>query len=264
MKIMTYDRIPDYSHWNGSVDFSVLPRLGINRVLIKATEGTGGVDQRFYENREKAIKALLSWSAYHYFHPELDPVIQAKHFVNSVNSGGLMPTEPLTLDMEMPPNTDPTTSARNALSCLVTIEQLSGLRPIIYTRSTFWKLYYYRAYDWAGFYPLHVAHYKDFSGPLVCLPWSPEGWVRWQYTDRDRGPLYGATSLQVDMSLAIPTEEIVTAPITTRDLMVNNYRTYPRSIYKIGVRELIGEILTQLKPSPRAGTHANKNREAVL
>ena len=54
----------DVSHYQGDIDWSVFERQGIEFAYIKATEGSGMVDDRFWENWDKAREAGIKAGAY--------------------------------------------------------------------------------------------------------------------------------------------------------------------------------------------------------
>ena len=49
----------DVSHYQGSIDWPVLARQDLDFAFIKATEGSGHVDECFYDNWREAEKADL-------------------------------------------------------------------------------------------------------------------------------------------------------------------------------------------------------------
>src|SRR5271166_4300879 len=87
----------DISSWNGVPD---IPSLHSDIVAVKATEGTGyrsPVFQRDWANVELAGKARM---AYHYFHPSVSALSQARFFVDTVTNAGLKTGDCLALDHE--------------------------------------------------------------------------------------------------------------------------------------------------------------------
>ena len=74
----------DVSHYQGTVDWHQLKKQGISFAFIKATEGTTFVDDKFKENWRKAHRAHIKRGAYHFYHFEDDPIMQAKQFTKVV------------------------------------------------------------------------------------------------------------------------------------------------------------------------------------
>lgn len=190
-------KVLDLSHWNGSVNLNKARDMNIEGVVLKASQGTTFVDPKFYTNRDKAVAAGLPWAAYHYYEARTDPILQAKHFCKVVND---VPRK-LVADIE-DSYAVPSGYATRVYNFLLECENITGYRPAIYTRESYWKLYLSTSTNWADFYELWVAHYKNFSGPLTPMPWTPEDWVMWQFTDRASGAKYGTESLQVDLNVA--------------------------------------------------------------
>lgn len=241
------------------MNMSLMASRGISKVLIKATQGLTILDPQFYNSRKGAADNALLWSAYHYFSPSLSPQGQARFFVSTVYENGMVPSFPLTVDVEETPS-NPGNAGASLLACLMEIESLTKERPAIYTRASFWKIYYPDAFPWAGFYPVHMAHYKDFSGPLMCFPWSPIGWDKWQYTDRENGKYYGASSLQIDMSVVNP------HPPTRSGLSVQaltGLEKYPsiKYPYEIRVKERISEWYLHLKGNKREYAYQDRAKK---
>src|SRR5574337_708505 len=142
-------RMPDISHWQGPVNFSTMKGRGIGDVLIKAWEGENGQDINAVKNIQGADAVGLAVSLYLFYKPLQDPIKQAGNFVSFAQKTKI-PISTYVLDVEDPP-TGSLPHASRLLSCLLEIEKQSGLRPAIYTRSCFWRLYYPGAYNWALF-----------------------------------------------------------------------------------------------------------------
>lgn len=93
--ILTYG--PDLSHYEPGADWhAVASDNGFG--ITKATEGTSGVDSLFKSYWQAMGDAGLIRGAYHFFHPNMDPILQAKHFLSVV--GPLKAYDFLALDWE--------------------------------------------------------------------------------------------------------------------------------------------------------------------
>jgi lysozyme len=57
----------DISHWQGAVDFKKVAASGVKFVMVKATQGTAFIDERFASNVQNAHNCGLLVGVYHYF-----------------------------------------------------------------------------------------------------------------------------------------------------------------------------------------------------
>lgn len=92
--------IVDVSNNNGgAIDWHRVKASGITGVLLKATEGITFNDAT-YDPRSKAARAVgMRVGAYHFAHPENDPVMEAAHFCRAVGKLGRWDFKPV-LDFE--------------------------------------------------------------------------------------------------------------------------------------------------------------------
>lgn len=179
----------DVSHWQGAIDWNAVKSSGRAFAFMKATEGTGYVDDTFKKNWAASKAAGLIRGAYHFHRTNADPVAQAEHFVSTV--GQLEAGDfPLMLDVE-DANNPPSASAvtANVKACLEHIQKLTGRVPIIYTGNWYWSGYMANA---AGFdkYPLWIAAYpSSWPNASYCptVPGSWSKWVFWQYSSGGNG-----------------------------------------------------------------------------
>ncbi|GAA1864358.1 GH25 family lysozyme [Myceligenerans crystallogenes] len=169
----------DVSHHNGTVDWRAVAEQEIDFAYVKATEGSGHVDERFAENWRGAREAGLTVGAYHFMSFESPGADQAANLMAEVPAaeGALPPV----VDLEpygghaLPPADD----VRAILDpLLAAIEEHYGKPAIIYTTS--------QAYDkyLTGRYPRNPVWIRSIA-------WEPRlsdgrAWTIWQYSDRDR------------------------------------------------------------------------------
>ena len=80
------------------------------------------------------------------------------------------------------------------------IEKETSIQPILYTGFYWWKDNGLEAATWARKYKLWIAGYI-WTSPMVPLPWGPDGWTIWQFTNKGKGVNYGIglESKQVDL-----------------------------------------------------------------
>jgi len=172
----------DVSGWQGNVNWQSVKNDGYSFAFVKATEGTGFTDQQFAQNWQGTKNAGVVRGAYHYFHPDLDPVAQANHFINTI--GTLAPNDlPPVLDLEHADNLSATTVLSKAQQWLDVVENTTGRKPIVYTYPSFWKDNLGNTQQFSD-YPLWIANYTSASGPIVPGGW--KNWTFWQYSDSGR------------------------------------------------------------------------------
>lgn len=237
-----YQTALDISHWQGNVNFEKLVAANPAMLYIKATDGVSFLDLQFRANQSKARDYGQPYAPYHYLQPGYDGKLQAHWFVNNI----IATDEPPVVDIEETSGIS-VGYAQRVLDCLMTVEQLTGKRPTIYTRSSYWKLYLPAAFSWARYYRLWSAHYTDRFGPSVCLPWDPANWYAWQYGTPALGSLYGVETRDVDLSVFNLTGPggMTPPPLTLYEL---NYLAQEPSIpvrYSISLAERYAEFMHQ-------------------
>lgn len=177
----------DVSIIQGIIDFNAVAATGVKFVVCRCGVGNGGIDSRYKQNIANAKAAGLKVMAYHFVYPLpplasqplRDPRAQAQMHVNA--AGG----ELAACDLEWPPPEQwakwGCTAAQItqwAVTYLEAYEQLSGIRPIVYTYPYFAKAINLPA--WFGEkYKLWIASYQT-GAPAVPHPWTD--WVMWQYS----------------------------------------------------------------------------------
>ncbi len=186
----------DFSHYQGDVIFDILCKREVAMCYLKCTDGATFLDPKYSRNVSGLSGCGIPFSSYHYFQPGVDPHTQALWFVKNAKEA----QEADLIDVEETRNI-PVGYAVRLFSFLTDIEHMRGKRPILYTRSSYWKLYLSAAFNWAFAYRLDVAHYTDRSGPIVCLPWDPMNWYLWQFGTPALGTYYGMQTKDVDVSV---------------------------------------------------------------
>jgi len=174
----------DVSRWQPVVDWPRVKLAGTSFVLVKATQGTSGIDDKFASHWAGAKSVGLLRGAYHFYQPTVNPVEQAQKFFNKIASdpGELPPV----FDIETTGGVGPAGLRDGAAQWLQEVERLLGRRPILYTRASYWNIYLRdlksgQYPDWTANYPLWTAHYT--TGPKPMLPKGWNAWTIWQYTE---------------------------------------------------------------------------------
>jgi len=164
----------DVSHWEGSIDWKkASPSIGF--AYYKCTEGVRYVDQQFYANRQGCKDAGLAHAPYHFYQPALDPNSQAEHFINTAGKA----YHQYIADIEVPERQEDIT--QKILTFLKRVEQLTGVKPSIYTSSGYWNEFIQPHPQWASQYELIIAHYTAAHQPTLPVGWS--SWRVWQFSD---------------------------------------------------------------------------------
>ena len=167
----------DVSHYQGSIHWPSVKAMkekdvSLRFAFIKATEGINSTDDAFSDNWQQSHNCSLSRGAYHFFHPGLDPYLQAWRFILSVQlAKGDMPP---VLDAEATDGLPPA-EIRERLCCwLNMVETWYHVKPLIYTNVSF---YGENLKGYINDYPLWIAHYD------VPYPHLNEPWAFWQYSE---------------------------------------------------------------------------------
>lgn len=164
-----------WHEWDGHIQFA----------SIKATEGLSFLDPWFGYNWKGAASIGAFRFAYHYAHPNLNPVEQAKFLVNYVRQHGLGQHDNFVLDLEYPDGKftpeqawgmTPSQVSFWAWVFCTTINRLTPNRILPYVNPSF-------AEDGncakLGGWGLWIANY-GVAEPTVPPPW--RFWRFWQYT----------------------------------------------------------------------------------
>jgi len=171
----------DVSHYQGEIDWSSLAQQNVKFAFIKATEGSGHVDEYAEKNLKNASETDILLSAYHFFSFESAGETQAENFISVVDSEAI--DMPPVVDIEYyadkrkdKPAKEETAEILRPL--LEAMEEHYGEKPIIYTTL---PVYYRYIRDGFSDYPLWIRS-VNFEPEFV-------DWQFWQYSDK--GELYG-------------------------------------------------------------------------
>jgi GH25 family lysozyme M1 (1,4-beta-N-acetylmuramidase) len=181
----------DVSHWQGTIDWSLVRQAGKRFAFIKASEGQTYNDPMYPTNRSGAKTAGLVIGAYHFANPSqtsscdlrCDARKEADHFIATASwaSGEMRPV----LDLEKSggfSDSDLQTWVRVFLN---RIYNQKGVRGVIYVSPSFWSNYMGNTQWFAtnGYDVLWIAHWTTASGPTVpANNWGGHGWTFWQYS----------------------------------------------------------------------------------
>ncbi|OGN99041.1 MAG: hypothetical protein A2Z71_03355 [Chloroflexi bacterium RBG_13_50_21] len=163
----------DVSHWESKIDWQqAAPALGF--AYYKCTEGTRWFDIQFDHNRKGCDQAGLPHAPYHYFHPLIDPVKQADFFISIAGKS----YKRYILDVEKPDTVvDITPRIRLFLK---RCEELTGIKPAIYTAAGYWNEFVNPKPAWSTQYDLIVANYTIQRIPIIPIGWTT--YKIWQFS----------------------------------------------------------------------------------
>lgn len=184
----------DLSHYQGEVDWKVLSKQDIQFAYIKATEGSGHVDDRFAANWDNAGEADVKAGAYHFFSFDSPGESQAANFISCVaKREGMLPP---VIDVEYyadkknnPPEPGP---VREQLRIMIeTLQEYYGMTPVIYSTEEVWERYLEGYFEE---YPLWIRNV--FAKPRISQPWT-----FWQYSNRGRLDGYEGGTRYIDLNV---------------------------------------------------------------
>lgn len=165
----------DVSHFQGNVNWQSVKSAGQAFAFAKATQGTTYTDPMFSANWGSMGNAGVLRGAYHFFQASEDAAAQADYFLKVVSlaSGDLPPV----IDVEITDGVSQEALQSGVLTWLQTVQEKTGITPIIYTGPSFWNEYFSASF---GSYPLWIAQY-GVSSPTLPRGWS--GWHFWQHSE---------------------------------------------------------------------------------
>jgi lysozyme len=183
-----YARGVDVSHYQADVPWQTLADNGVLYAFAKATEGPTYRDPRFSANWSAMKAHGLLRGAYHMWHPDDDPVAQARFFASVVGTGSDLPP---VIDVELnPTQIDCPTLLANILTFMQTVEQELGSITALYTYRKYWVEHLTCSSNASASAitqslaqrPLWVADYSRTDAPELFGGRS--NWAFWQYTDQ--------------------------------------------------------------------------------
>jgi lysozyme len=175
----------DVSHWQRQVDWRQVAAQGIRFAFAKATQGVGGVDPCWRQNRADAAAAGVPLGAYHFAVPQDHAAIdEADWCLRTV--GQPSATElPIALDLEAyADGLSPAALCQWADTWLSRVHACTGRTPILYTGTSFLQHQLGGGHG-LEHWPLWIARYRGAAdidpGPVGA--WSD--WTIWQYASSE-------------------------------------------------------------------------------
>ncbi|MGH2552166.1 MAG: glycoside hydrolase family 25 protein, partial [Chitinophagaceae bacterium] len=171
----------DVSKYQDMIAWEEVKAMNVNSiqlgfVFMKATEGIGNTDPRYYRNWKKTKENKMIRGAYHFFIASKDGKMQAENFIDKVTleNGDLPPV----IDIEQLNGTSSSTLRKEVKKWLEVVENYYQVKPIIYTNLDFYNRHLGSEFD---SYPLWIAHYYQLEKPRIN-----RAWVFWQHSDEGR------------------------------------------------------------------------------
>lgn len=206
---MAWDFV-DISKWQGTMNFDVLKSTGVYCLYARSSFNVY-TDSQWVRNLAEAKRTGMPIGAYHYLSPIVDGRTQALKFLDVVGTPqpdgkiklltDLLPV----LDVEERGTATKATLISNIRKFSVEIYNKVGVRPIIYTRATFWDANVGPT-TFGENHLVWVAHYNM----NINEPWIPDDWKRlgktwwaWQKSadGNYKGHEYGAQSSHIDLNV---------------------------------------------------------------
>ncbi|MDO4864472.1 MAG: GH25 family lysozyme [Ruminococcus sp.] len=184
----------DVSNYQGEVDWERLGEQGVQFAFIKATEGSGHVDESARRNIESSAQTDIKRSCYHFFSFDSSGHTQAQNFISVVGRD----------DIDLPPVVDieyygdkafskPTRGEAEEvlLPLLDELELYYGTKPLIYTTM-----------------PVYLRYVKPICGDgyplwIRCKQTEPDfvDWTFWQYDDHGELDGYYGDEKYIDFNV---------------------------------------------------------------
>lgn len=170
----------DVSHYQGRIDWDEVAKdPKVSYVYLKATEGTGYIDDTYSYNFQACKRVGLKVGSYLFFRPNLSAKAQFDLFVSQVDTKkqDLLPL----VDVEVVKGVSTSVLQTRLLELCELLEKEYGKKPLIYTGRNFYNKYIHgnsrlRAYKF------FIASYS-FDEPSL---YGDDEYLMWQYTSTGR------------------------------------------------------------------------------
>lgn len=189
----------DVSNYQGEIDWQTIEQQGVKFAFIKATEGSGHVDESVRNNLENIADTGIRKSCYHFFSFDSAGETQAENFIATVDRSAI--DMPPVVDIEYYgdkyENKPSSEEAEKILTPLLDmLENYYGTKPIIYTTLPVYYRYIHENYSE---YPLWIR----------CTQLEPDlfDWDFWQYSDKGTLSGYNGNEPCIDYNVFCGTEE---------------------------------------------------------
>jgi GH25 family lysozyme M1 (1,4-beta-N-acetylmuramidase) len=178
----------DVSEYQRRIDWSAVGTGRIRFAFLRATLGNRHLDRWYRRNVAGATRHGIVVGAYHYAKPgpaRWDARAEARHFLRVARNapGDLLPV----LDVEESGGLGEARLRSWVRGWLRHVEDRTGLRPMIYSSSSFWRD---RMGNTTWFarrgHPHWVAHWHARRPDVPARRWAGRGWTVWQWSASGR------------------------------------------------------------------------------
>jgi lysozyme len=190
----------DVSRWQDDnstpqmMDFEKSKAEGIKFAIMKTSQSTW-LDEDYIMNWNNCKLAGIPRAGYHFLDWTKPAIDQARFFAGVLEKDP-GEKEPV-LDYECRTGVPERSKAIDEAFIFVNeLENLLGIKPVIYTSPGFWNEFGSQSVYWKE-YKLWIANYEVYE-PKIPKPW--DKWYMWQYTDKGDGIKYGAESFGLDLN----------------------------------------------------------------
>ena len=195
---------PDFSHWDGTINFDELASSGASFAWFKIGQGLRE-DPQLNRSLREANNYGIPAGGYWYYDALVHPVSQAQTLTEIVRGKAL----PLGIAVDYE---DPRVGTYGGWRHLaVFMQKVMDLLQIVPERMPLYTTYYYwmdhrpspawnvASYFWFKKFPLWLAQYNGLSAPnRIPGPWFD--WLFWQYSKMGDPVKYGSQKMSVDLS----------------------------------------------------------------
>ena len=168
----------DISHYQGNVFWETIgDNTKMSYVYIKATEGSGNIDQTFERNIDMAHRYGLKVGSYHFYRPTIDQQQQLENFCSQClpHEQDLLPM----IDIETTGGLDTDVFCDSLFYFLDLVEEAYHQKPLLYTYRNFYNRHLLGKINE---YKVMIAMYTD-EEPVLA---DDRDVTRWQYTGTGR------------------------------------------------------------------------------
>lgn len=146
----------DISAHNGVVDFDKVASVGMDFVILKATEGATFKDKNFATNYRKARKAGLKVGAYHFFRFDVGGYMQALNLMHSIKGRRL--ELPVVIDVEewSNPRDHTTHDILTRLQTMINTLEVHGYHVMLYSNKDGFEKFFSQQF---AHYPLWLCSF---------------------------------------------------------------------------------------------------------
>ena len=168
----------DISHYQGNVFWETIgDNTKMSYVYIKATEGSGNIDQTFERNIDMAHRYGLKVGSYHFYRPTIDQQQQLENFCSQClpHEQDLLPM----IDIETTGGLDTDVFCDSLFYFLDLVEEAYHQKPLLYTYRNFYNRHLLGKINE---YKVMIAMYTD-EEPVLA---DDRDITMWQYTGKGR------------------------------------------------------------------------------